>query len=120
MNLICSIVGHNWRYMRCDRCGAWRQPKPVQVPPLLRPPHVHQLKVWPQFLDKVISGEKPFEVRKMDRNYQVGDLLLLVEWHPMEQRYGRRRCTVQITYILEGGQFGIEQGYGVLGHRLVA
>ena len=37
----------------------------------------HDLKIWPEFFDAVASGAKPFDLRKNDRNYHVGDTLLL-------------------------------------------
>lgn len=119
MNLLCAIAGHSWRYMRCQRCGQWRHLPAKRVPASLQPPTVHQLKCWPQYIQAVASGAKPFEVRRMDRDYQVGHLLLLCEWDPMAQRHGRLRCTVMITYILPGGQWGVEEGFAVLGVRVV-
>jgi len=35
----------------------------------------HLLKIEPVFLDQIISGEKTFELRKNDRNYQKGDII---------------------------------------------
>lgn len=119
MNLICLCVGHDWRYMRCNRCNAWRPEVPLKLVPSLAPPTVHQLKCWPEQLKAINDGSKPYEVRKLDRDYQVGHVLLLTEWHPIEQAYGPLRVSVIITHILQGGQFGIEPGYGVLGIKKV-
>ena len=41
---------------------------------------IHQLKILPKFFEKVISGEKTFEVRENDRNFKVGDYLALNEF----------------------------------------
>lgn len=76
---------------------------------------VHELKTWPSFFNAVMNGVKPFEVRKLDRNFKVGDYLLLREFNPNNGSYTGAVCTRQITYILKGGNFGIEDGYGVLG-----
>lgn len=40
----------------------------------------HLLKAWPQFFNPVYSGQKPFEIRKNDRNFKVGDILVLREF----------------------------------------
>jgi hypothetical protein len=40
-------------------------------------PRAHILKVDPEFWIFLKNGEKPFEVRKDDRSYQVGDYLVL-------------------------------------------
>lgn len=42
----------------------------------------HTLKIWPQFYQAVLSGEKNFEVRPNDRGFQKGDTVILREWIP--------------------------------------
>lgn len=75
---------------------------------------VHELKTWPEFFEAVVSGVKPFEVRRADRQYSVGDTLWLREWNPTTERYGPGYVR-RVSYVLRGGQFGIEPGYVVLG-----
>lgn len=50
----------------------------------------HQLKVLPPYMDALLAGSKTFEVRRNDRGYQRGDVLVLREWHPA--RYGDESC----------------------------
>jgi Domain of unknown function (DUF3850) len=45
----------------------------------------HDLKTWPRFFEAVASGAKPFEWRKDDRDYRVGDILNLREWAPAHE-----------------------------------
>jgi len=82
----------------------------------------HVLKCWPVYYDAIVRGEKPFEVRRDDRGYQKGDYLLLRRYElgrgydttsaiPLKYVETRRR----ISYVLTGGQLGIEPGYVVLG-----
>jgi hypothetical protein len=40
----------------------------------------HTLKCWPVFFAPILTGEKPFEIRLNDRDYEVGDILRLEEW----------------------------------------
>ena len=40
----------------------------------------HRIKILPEYFNKVIDGSKTFEIRKNDRNYQVGDVLLMTEF----------------------------------------
>jgi hypothetical protein len=75
---------------------------------------VHDLKVHPLYYQRIMSNEKNFEVRKADRDFQVGDILNLREWCPQKQDYTGMFLPRRITYILRGGQFGIEEGYCVL------
>lgn len=77
----------------------------------------HVLKTWPEFFDPIWEGEKKFEVRKNDRDFNVGDILELKEWNPDTKKYGVRTLTVEVTYIMQGGRFGIPQDYCVMGIR---
>jgi ASCH domain. len=38
---------------------------------------IHELKLDTEFFDDVKSGKKNFEIRKNDRNFEVGDTLFL-------------------------------------------
>ena len=81
----------------------------------------HVLKIRPQYLRDVVSGKKKFEVRKDDRNFQVGDILVLVEFDtasPCPEFNESHSLDCVVTYKLPGGQFGIESGYCVLGIEL--
>jgi len=78
----------------------------------------HRLKTRAPYFDHVVSGKKPFEVRRDDRGFQRGDCLLLTETALEEDGEWRptgREAEYEITYVLTGGQFGIEPGYVVLG-----
>ena len=48
--------------------------------PEQRHPVVHYLKCRVLFYQDIVSGLKTFEIRQNDRNYQVGDILMLREW----------------------------------------
>jgi hypothetical protein len=82
----------------------------------------HELKCWPPHWFDVASDVKRVEIRKDDRNYQVGDVLVLREWDPdmkireisPEGPYTGRSCRKRITHILRGGQFGLINGYVAL------
>lgn len=74
----------------------------------------HILKTWPKYFERIISGHKTFEVRKADRDFQVGDFLTLKEYDPETTLYTGRQLSVLITYILHGPGFGIEEGYCVM------
>jgi len=45
-------------------------------------PRVHRLKTVDPYFTDVAVGRKTFEVRKNDRGFRVGDVLVLEEWHP--------------------------------------
>lgn len=73
----------------------------------------HPLKVWPPYFDSILSNEKRFEIRKNDRDFKVGDILILSEW--VNDSYTGRSIVKIVTYILRGGMFGIKDGYVALG-----
>lgn len=75
----------------------------------------HQLKCFPVYYQAALDGTKPFELRKMDRPYKIGDLLSLNEWDAGAEQYTGRSTVYKITYLLEGGRLGIESGYCVMG-----
>lgn len=88
------------------------------------PDMTHELKTLPVYWDAVASGEKPFDVRLDDRGFKAGDTLRLLR-HENGQTApsmdGRGQdISRDITYVLRGGQFGIEVGYVVLGLRAAA
>jgi len=62
----------------------------------------HELKIWPQYFDAVRSGLKTFEIRRDDRNFAVGDRLVLEEWDPETEQYTGRALMTIITYKLPG------------------
>jgi hypothetical protein len=65
---------------------------------------LHELKTWPQYFQAVADGKKPFEIRRNDRDFQVGDLLHLREWYPQEQKYSGRELWKRIDYITDWAQ----------------
>lgn len=99
-------------------------------------PETHYLKIQPEYLEAQKRGDKPFEVRRDDRGFQKGDTLVLC-------KYGRgtghtgigylsargsavsghhdhkdvEKFTCEVTWVLTGGQHGIEPGYIVMGTK---
>ena len=78
---------------------------------------MHELETWPEYYKAIVSGKKNFEVRKADRFFEVGDLLILKEFDPDKNAFTGREIAKEITYILPGGQFGINLDYVVMSLR---
>lgn len=74
----------------------------------------YALKISPKYFDDVASGRKNFEIRKNDRNYQVGDYVKFKEWK--DGHYTERETKhYRITYILtDCPQYGLQEGYCIL------
>lgn len=83
----------------------------------------HRLKTLPSFYAAIIDGSKTFEVRNNDRDFAVGDKLVLRETEPSE--YGGsgiltdREAACLVTYVLHGGRFGIAEHVVVMGIKLL-
>lgn len=75
----------------------------------------HHLKTWPEPFEAVISGDKPYEIRKNDRGYAVGDILVLSEWLPASGELTGRRAVRRITYMTPGSAWGLPADLCVLG-----
>lgn len=90
----------------------------------------HVLKTHPAMFRAVRDGRKNFEVRKDDRAYQAGDTVVL-QFHDPDMPGGnfpappmspwldsdpddRSALHRKVTFVLRGGQYGVEPGYVVL------
>ena len=74
----------------------------------------HKLKILPKWYDDVLNERKKFEVRKNDRDFKVGDILLLQEWE--RGKYTGREILKEIEYIYHGdGAYGLSEEYCILG-----
>nr|DAM82127.1 MAG TPA: activating signal cointegrator [Caudoviricetes sp.] len=71
-----------------------------------------EIKIAPEHFADVKRGVKKAELRYNDRNYEVGDLLVLREYAGGEYT-GRRYC-VTITHILQNCGFGLLDGWAML------
>lgn len=70
----------------------------------------HKLKTETEYYQAIEKGLKKFELRKNDRDYKVGDYIYLEE--TVNGTYtGRKLPPMEIKYILDGGKFGLEEGY---------
>jgi hypothetical protein len=67
----------------------------------------HELKTWPTAFQAILDGRKRYEIRKADRNFQVGDLLHLREWDRATGRYTGRDNWVEVTYMTQPGEWGL-------------
>jgi len=85
---------------------------------------IHTLKTHPQPFSLVWCGKKLYEYRKDDRDFIVGDVLILHEYDPTvvvdedgaEQITGHtdRWIVASIECATYGPDFGVKRGYAVM------
>lgn len=85
---------------------------------------IHNLKLHDRYFDAVKNGFKRFEIRKNDRDFRVGDLLILTRFYdkqiPDNPMYvytrDNEKINAKVTYLLKHEDFpdGIPEGYVVM------
>ena len=58
-------------------------------------------KTWPDMFEKLLSGEKKFDLRLADFSCGIGDVLIFCEWDPNKKEYTGRILEKEVTYILK-------------------
>ena len=77
---------------------------------------IHNLKIKAEYIDQVVKENKTFELRKNDRDYQVGDLIHFVD---VDGNEFRQELNVPrlfgISYVLKGcPQYGLAEDYCII------
>jgi Domain of unknown function (DUF3850) len=72
----------------------------------------HEIKIYPKWFDLARTQCKRFEVRKNDRDYQIGDTIKMREWGHETYSGWFLTATISSTYSGEG----VADGYCVFGY----
>lgn len=85
-----------------------------------RPPKTHYLKTYTEYFQKIVSGEKTFDLRKNDRDFRTGDTLAFLETYNLDGKPTATPTGVMtervVTYVLENvPHFGLADGYCITG-----
>lgn len=62
---------------------------------------IHELKIWPEHYEPVKRKMKKAELRKNDRNYQVGDTLVLRCWDRVKEEYNGKSVVREVTHVAD-------------------
>lgn len=85
-------------------------------------PVTHELKTWPETLQSIRIGNKTFELRYNDRDFHVGDRLLLRGWEPETEEYTGEQLLVEVIYMYcakEGDTWGLLPGYCCMSIKII-
>jgi len=56
-------------------------------------------KIWPKYFEKILSGDKTWELRLSDWDCQKNDILVLKEWDPEKKEYTGREIEKTVGYV---------------------
>lgn len=75
---------------------------------------IHNLKCRPENFDPIHDRSKNFELRFDDRNFAVGDFLILREYDESSDYYSGRKAIRRISYLATGPRNGLSAGFAIL------
>lgn len=82
---------------------------------------LHELKLNEIYVTSIIMGDKTFEIRLNDRNFKVCDL---IHFTPVDEKgievrdiYHIKDNKYVITYIFNGGAYGLDRDYCVFSFK---
>lgn len=61
----------------------------------------HEVKSWSHFFDAIVAGDKKHDLRKNDRDYNVGDKVVLRRYDNINGIYTGQEATAEVTYITD-------------------
>ena len=85
---------------------------------------LHEIKIKHKYLVQVDCGNKTFELRKNDRDYQVGDLIHFIDIKDEDKEFNTwgvepaidKDALYKITYVLKDvPEYGLDKDYCILG-----
>lgn len=90
-------------------------------------PITHRLKCWSKYFIYSWSSYnnygfptwKPFEIRRMDRDYRQGDKIHIYEFNPVAETFSGRHMEGEIRDVITNAP-GIEADYGIILIRFLA
>lgn len=75
---------------------------------------IHQKKILEKYANAKKNYLKPWEIRKNDCNYKVGDWIQFIVIDDETKEPTGATYSSQIKYILHGGEYGLEKGYCIM------
>lgn len=70
---------------------------------------IHQLKIKEEYFEDIRNGHKPYEIRKNDRGFSVGDYLALNEID-QDGDYTNRSLIVRVVNVFSDEEY-CKEGY---------
>jgi len=79
-------------------------------------------KTWPEMFQKIVDGEKTFDLRLADWKCKEGDILVLEEWDPKTKEYTGRALEKKVSYVLKTKNinFWLEEDVEKYGYQIIS
>ncbi|MFO0862992.1 MAG: DUF3850 domain-containing protein [Candidatus Saccharibacteria bacterium] len=79
-------------------------------------------KIWPEYFNKILSGEKTYELRLADWEINTGDTLILKEWDPKTKIFTGRELTKKVGYVgkTKGYSFWSDEQIQKYGYQIIS
>lgn len=79
-------------------------------------------KCWPDYFQKILDGEKTYELRLADFACNEGCILVLREWNPEIKQYTGRVIEKKVTFVLKTKdlQFWSEEDIDKYGFQVIS
>ena len=104
------------QFAEIPRIGVWPSLSSLSA---MRVGRSHDLKIWPEYFERVLNGRKGYELRQNDRGFREGDALILREWDPDTEEYTGRIVTAAVEVVI-GEEFpGVAEGFVLMEIRPV-
>jgi len=56
-------------------------------------------KTWPEFFQKIINGDKTYDLRLNDFEVEEGDIIVFQEWNPDTKNYTGREIEKKVGFV---------------------
>lgn len=80
----------------------------------IKNPFIHELKTNIEYFKQTFFGHKDWEIRRNDRDFKLGDVLILKEWNEDKKEFTGREIGRTISFIFNGGKYGLEDDYVIM------
>jgi hypothetical protein len=79
-------------------------------------------KVWPEYFQKILDGDKTFELRLADFECKPGDILVLKEWILKQKNILEGFLRKKVTYVIKTKdiKFWSEEDVEKYGFQIIA
>ncbi len=79
-------------------------------------------KVQPEYFQKILNGDKKYELRLADFDINEGDILILREWDPEIKDYTGRTIEKKVTMVLKTNElnFWAKEDIEKYGYQIIS